>query len=227
MGKSEPEVETMGISIWQKTYSEPEVLIPRRTEDRRRRSSSRLTSRRRVYCNYNYNSELTSEVMNRDRRVQKSEYYRVSYSKQNTEDCWFLKLINLCIDDLLFLMQIKASLYYESYYDDFSSLFKKPTRMQPFFKRVAARPLSPSSPAATARRWAFLTLCSSNVLFWILKMSSYAWLKDRRVIVHPSSCSLANCALFPSLLHWNYFHFEFQRALFPIRTVKIISPINY
>ena len=48
MGKSEPEVETMGIStqrrIWRKTYSEPEVLIPRRTEDRRRRSSSRLTS---------------------------------------------------------------------------------------------------------------------------------------------------------------------------------------
>ena len=36
MGKSEPEVETMGIStqrrIWRKTYSKPEVLIPRSFE---------------------------------------------------------------------------------------------------------------------------------------------------------------------------------------------------
>ena len=38
MGKSEPEVETMGIStqrrIWRKTYSKPEVLIPRSFEGR-------------------------------------------------------------------------------------------------------------------------------------------------------------------------------------------------
>ena len=60
--------------------------------------------------------------------ISQSEYYRISYNKQNTDDFSFLKLIDLCIDDLLLLKQIKASLYYESDYDEFSSS-KKPNSL--------------------------------------------------------------------------------------------------
>ena len=75
MGKSEPEVESMGISIWRKTYSEPEVLIPRRTGA----AARRRVLHRAVVC-----TATTSRSSRRKSGMEKEGAERVSIIEYHT-----------------------------------------------------------------------------------------------------------------------------------------------